>query len=229
MPRQPRLDAPEDYTMWWGGGLRVQKYSGRIGIGRIPFLDLESGGEDGISGCGGSAVSGCTNIGGNPSGLFGGTAWTPKASVSSFSKHVPFPAHGIIISSMKIKVPLLTLPFWTLVFGVFPKNATFQIQILNLDLETKTIFKGKGNFVLDCRSMEEYFVINYSYLFLVNQQSAPWPSGVEDEKEFPEGSHTKFPWDFLFLWRHISYQRLQFALVLSSLDNNKTIRDPKSG
>ena len=33
--------------------------------------------------------------------------------------------------------------------------------------------------------------MNYSYLFLVNQQSAPWPSGVEDEKEFPEGAHTK--------------------------------------
>jgi hypothetical protein len=33
-------------------------------------------------------------------------------------------------------------------------------------------------------------LINYSYLFLVNQQSAPWPSGVEGEKEFPEGAHT---------------------------------------
>ena len=30
--------------------------------------------EDGISGCGGGAVSGCNDIGGNPSGLFGGTA-----------------------------------------------------------------------------------------------------------------------------------------------------------
>jgi hypothetical protein len=33
-------------------------------------------------------------------------------------------------------------------------------------------------------------LINYSYFFLLNQQSAPWPSGVEDEKEFPEGART---------------------------------------
>ena len=73
---------PEHYSMWWGGGLRVQKYSGRIRIGRIFLLYLESGGEDGISGCGAGPVSGCNDIGGNPSGLFGGIAWTPKVSVS---------------------------------------------------------------------------------------------------------------------------------------------------
>ncbi len=31
-------------------------------------------------------------------------------------------------------------------------------------------------------------MVNYSYLFLVNQQPTLWPSGVEDEKEFPEGT-----------------------------------------
>jgi len=38
---------------------------------------------------------------------------------------------------------------WSLVFRVLSKNARFQMQSLNLDLETKTIFKG--NFLLDCR------------------------------------------------------------------------------
>jgi hypothetical protein len=47
----------------------------------------------------------------------------------------------------------------------------------------------KANFPLTVGEQESIFLINYSYLFLVNQQSAPWPSGVEDEKEFPEGAH----------------------------------------
>ena len=59
-------------------------------MGRISFLNLEGGGEDGISGCGGGAVSGGNDIGGNPSGLFGGTGSTPKVSVSSFSKSLLF-------------------------------------------------------------------------------------------------------------------------------------------
>ena len=56
---------PEHYIMRWGGGLRVQIYSGRTRIARISFLDLEGGGEDGISGCGGGTVSGGNDIGGN--------------------------------------------------------------------------------------------------------------------------------------------------------------------
>ena len=36
----------------------------------------------------------------------------------------------------------------TFVFGIFPQDAPFRTQILNLDLETKTI--SKGNFPLDC-------------------------------------------------------------------------------
>ena len=56
------------------------------------------------------------------------------------------------------------------------------MQSLNLDLETKTI--PKGNFLLDCRRTEEYLLINYSYLFPVNQRPDPSPSGVEHEKDF---------------------------------------------
>ena len=36
-------------------------------------------------------------------------------------------------------------------------------------------------------------MINHSDLSMVNQQPALWPSGVDDEKEFPEGAHTKIP------------------------------------
>jgi hypothetical protein len=74
-------------------------------------------------------------------------------------------------------------------FGIFPKNATLQTQAINLCQKNKAI--SEANFLLDCRWIGEYFLINYSYLFLVNQQPAPWPPGGEDEKEFPEGAHTK--------------------------------------
>jgi hypothetical protein len=57
-------------------------------MGRISFLHLESGGEDGISGCGGGTGSGCNDMGGNPIGLFEATARTPRVSVSSFRKRV---------------------------------------------------------------------------------------------------------------------------------------------
>ncbi len=49
----------------------------------------------------------------------------------------------------------------------------------------------KAIFSLTVGEQESIFLVNYSYLFLVNQQPAPWPSGVADEKEFPEGAHTK--------------------------------------
>jgi hypothetical protein len=65
MPRQPRLDAPGTLHHVMGRGIGVQEYSGRIRIGRISFLHLESGGEDGISGCGGGTVSGSNDTGGN--------------------------------------------------------------------------------------------------------------------------------------------------------------------
>ena len=74
MPRRPRLDGPGTLHHVMGGGLRVQKYSGGIRIGRISFLHLESGGDDGISGCAGGAVSGGDDIGGNPGCLSGRTA-----------------------------------------------------------------------------------------------------------------------------------------------------------
>ena len=35
------------------------------------------------------------------------------------------------------------------------------------------------------------FRVSYSHLLLINQQLALWPSGAEDENEFPEGAHTK--------------------------------------
>jgi hypothetical protein len=35
----------------------------------------------------------------------------------------------------------------TLVFGILPKNATFQTQVINLGLEKEVI--SKGNFSLD--------------------------------------------------------------------------------
>lgn len=50
MPRQPRLDAPGTLHHVMGRGIGVQKYSGRIQIGRISFLNLEGFGEDGIPG-----------------------------------------------------------------------------------------------------------------------------------------------------------------------------------
>jgi hypothetical protein len=30
-------------------------------------------------------------------------------------------------------------------------------------------------------------LVNYAHLFLINQQPAPWPSGVEHENALPEG------------------------------------------
>jgi len=44
------------------------------GIEREAFVLSVGGGEDGISGCGGGAVSVCNDIGGNPCGLFKGIA-----------------------------------------------------------------------------------------------------------------------------------------------------------
>ncbi len=61
------------------------------------------------------------------------------------------------------------------------------MQILNLDLETKT--NSKGKFLLDCRQQVEYFLVNYSHFFIINQQLGLWLSGVEGENEFPEGGH----------------------------------------
>jgi len=109
MPRHPRLDAPETLHHVMGRGLRVQKYSGRIRIGRIFFLHLESGGENGISGGGGGMVSWRDDIGGNPSGLFGGTALTPKVSVSSFRKNDPFSHVPLFALSVKGRLNHLTL------------------------------------------------------------------------------------------------------------------------
>ena len=95
---------PEDYTMGWGEELEGQRCSGRVGIGRISFVNngrharkivgigfaiseaaeegIEreafvlpvGGGEDGISGCSGSEVSGSNDIGCNRCGLFGEAA-----------------------------------------------------------------------------------------------------------------------------------------------------------
>ncbi len=50
MPGQPRLDAPGTLQHVMGQRMRVQKFSGRIRIGRISFLNLKSGGEDGYPG-----------------------------------------------------------------------------------------------------------------------------------------------------------------------------------
>ena len=60
------------------------------------------------------------------------------------------------------------------------ENAPFLTQVINLGFKTEAI--SKGNFPLDCRWIGDYLLVNYPYLFLVNQQSALWPSGVEDEK-----------------------------------------------
>jgi hypothetical protein len=42
---------------------------------------------------------------------------------------------------------------------------------------------------------------------MINQQPALWPCGVEYEKEFPESSHANTPGEFLFLWRHFSFNQ----------------------
>ena len=66
------------------------------------------------------------------------------------------------------------------------------MQIFNLGLKTEAISNAHfPNFPLDCQWIGEYFLVNYSCPFLVNQQPALWPSGVEDEKEFPESAHAK--------------------------------------
>ena len=97
---------------------------------------------------------------------------------------------------------LANLPSWSLVFRVLSKNARFQMQSLNLDLKTKTFFKA--NFLLDCRWIGEFLWVSYFHLFLINQQPALWPSGVDDEKEFPEVADTKTREDFLFPWNDFS-------------------------
>jgi hypothetical protein len=43
------------------------------------------------------------------------------------------------------------------VFGIFPENATFEMQIFNLCMKTEGILKGK--FPLDYPSPKEYFLI----------------------------------------------------------------------
>jgi len=83
----------------------------------------------------------------------------------------------------------LPLPSCAPDFQVSSNNAIFQTQVINFGLKTEAI--SKANFPLDCQWRGEYFLVNYSSLFLVNQQPALWPSGVEDEKEFPEGAHAK--------------------------------------
>jgi hypothetical protein len=72
------------------------------------------------------------------------------------------------------------------------------------------------------------FLPNYFYLFLVNQQSALWPSGVKDKKEFLGGAIQRLEGNFYSLGA-ISHLCLWFALVLASLDNNKTNRASDSG
>jgi hypothetical protein len=50
------------------------------------------------------------------------------------------------------------------VFGISPENATFQTQVINLDLKTEAISKGKGNFPLDSQFTQEYFYYQISCL-----------------------------------------------------------------
>ena len=38
------------------------------------------------------------------------------------------------------------------------------------------------------------------------EPSKPQPSGGSHEKEFPGGSRSEFPGEWLFLWRYTSYQ-----------------------
>jgi hypothetical protein len=65
-----------------------------------------------------------------------------------------------------------------------------------------------GKFSLDCRRTGEYFLVKYFHRFLFNPQPALWPSGVEYEKEFPEGADKKVPGEFLFLRIHFSSMAL---------------------
>jgi hypothetical protein len=55
----------------------------------------------------------------------------------------------------------------TLVLRIFPENTTFQTEVVNLGLETGTIFKG--NFSLQGMGTKEYFLIP-SVIYLYQQK-----------------------------------------------------------
>ena len=107
--RHPRLDAPGTLQHVRGRGIEVTKII-REDTDREDFLSLArrailefaireafvlpvGNGDEGISERGGGVVSGGNDLGGNPCGPFGGTAWTPKVAVSSFRKNVPLYVH----------------------------------------------------------------------------------------------------------------------------------------
>ena len=94
MPRSARLDAPGVLHHLMGRGIEGRKFSGTKGIrgtsypawrnfarqvlGSLcvgaPFVLSSRGGADGISGSGGGTFSRGNDLGGNPGGLFEGTA-----------------------------------------------------------------------------------------------------------------------------------------------------------
>lgn len=92
MPKQPRLDALERYTMSLGGQSRGREFSATNGIretsypacprfagqvfgwsmaGRAPFVLSSSGGADGLSGSVGGTFSWGDHIGSGSGGPFG--------------------------------------------------------------------------------------------------------------------------------------------------------------